>query len=308
LSTAAAARRLLLTGTLLAIGSAMLFAAKGVVAKFIYARGMDYGTLVTLRGVLAVPLLWAWGWWQGALEPLGRAPPRALLAAAGAGLLCYCAGSLLDFWALSIIGASLERALLFSYPAMVVMAAAVQARRPPPPSVVFAVLATWVGIVLAVGGWHPEQLAANARGSLAVLTCAACYATYYMVSDRYTREIGSVPFTLSAMTAAGMGLVAWHVARHGGIEVPGDAGTWAWMSLMVVGCTVAPVLMMAEGVRRIGAQRSALVSTAGPPFTVLLSWLALDERLTAAQLAGTLLIVGGILGLDLARARARSRA
>jgi uncharacterized RDD family membrane protein YckC len=33
--------------------------------------------------------------------------------------------------------------------------------------------------------------------------------------------------------------------------------------------------MMAEGVRRIGAQRGALVSTAGPPFTVLLSWLAL---------------------------------
>jgi drug/metabolite transporter (DMT)-like permease len=79
------------------------------------------------------------------------------------------------------------------------------------------------------------------------------------------------------------------------------------MSLMIVACTVAPVLMMAEGVRRIGAQRGALVSTAGPPFTVLLSWLALDERLTATQLTGTLLIVGGILVLDLARSRGRVR-
>ena len=54
------------------------------------------------------------------------------------------------------------------------------------------------------------------------------------------------------------------------------------------------------------AQRGALVSTAGPPTTILLAWLLLDEQMSAWQLAGVALIVGGILVLDLARSRRRT--
>ena len=63
-----------------------------------------------------------------------------------------------------------------------------------------------------------------------------------------------------------------------------------------------PALLQAEGVRRIGAQRGAVLSTVGPPTTVLIAWALLGERLGGWQWLGIALIVGGILALDLARA------
>jgi len=291
-------------GLLLVAGGAMLFALKGVVTKFIYAHGMDYESLVVMRSVAALPFFWAWALHHGAASALWRAPWQAVAAAAGAGALCYGVGSLLDFHALTLIDASLERALLFTYPAMVVLAGAVISRRRPPAAVLAAIMLTWAGVALAVGAFDSDVLAANARGSTYVLLCAATFATYFLVSERYTRRVGALPFTVFAMTGAAAGLLAWYLPRHAGWPVVPDA-TAGWLVLvLVIFSTVAPVLMLAEGVRRVGAERGAIVSTVGPPFTIVVAWLLLDEQLTAGQLIGTALIVAGIVAVERARRRA----
>lgn len=281
----------------------MLLAVKGVITKFIYARGMDYESLVVIRSVLAVPLFWAWALHHGAASAILRAPSRVIGAAAFAGALCYSLGSLLDFYALTLIDASLERALLFTYPAMVVIAGAILARRLPSARVSGAIAMTWVGVALAVGAFDRAILSANATGATCVLVCAATFATYFLISERYTRRVGSLAFTVFAMTGAAAALLAWYLPRHRDVPAVPDAAAWALIALLVVLSTVAPVLMLAEGVRRIGAERGAIVSTVGPPFTILVAWIAIDERMTPAQLAGTALIVGGILVVELARRR-----
>jgi len=297
-----------LAGTLLVAGGAMLLAIKGVITKFIYARGMDYESVVVIRSVLAVPLFWAWALRYGAASAIMRARARAIWTAAFAGALCYSLGSLLDFYALTLIDASLERALLFTYPAMVVIAGAFISRRPPSLRVSGAIALTWVGVALAVGALDGELLSANVTGAVCVLLCAGTFATYFLISERYTREVGSLAFTVFAMTGAAVALVLWYVPRHWSWPAAPDAGSWALIGLLVVFSTVAPVLMLAEGVRRIGAERGAIVSTVGPPFTILVAWLAIDERLSLNQLAGTALIVGGILVVELARRRQAERA
>ena len=42
---------------------------------------------------------------------------RGAVAAVVAGITCYYVGAMVDFWALTLIDASIERVLLFSYPA-----------------------------------------------------------------------------------------------------------------------------------------------------------------------------------------------
>jgi drug/metabolite transporter (DMT)-like permease len=64
-----------------------------------------------------------------------------------------------------------------------------------------------------------------------------------------------------------------------------------------------PASFQAEGVRRIGAQRGAVLSSVGPPTTVLLAFFLLRERLSAWQWVGMALIVLGIMVLDLARTK-----
>lgn len=303
----AAARCDALAGMLLCAGGALLFASKGVVTKLIYARGVDFETVVVLRAVLALPLFWGWALFKAGPRAVLCVRPGAVLAAAAAGLLCYCVGSLLDFYALTLINANLERALLFSYPAMIVIAAAVLARRPPSPRMASAVGLTWLGVAMTVGVFDREVLAANAAGAVAVLLCAASFATYFLVSERYIREIGSLPFTVHAMTGAAAGLVAWYAWRHAALPVPAGAANWALLLTLILFATLAPVILMAEGVRRIGAQRGAVASTVGPPFTILLAWAVLGEALGLDQLLGTLLIVAGIVVLELARAQPRRR-
>jgi drug/metabolite transporter (DMT)-like permease len=217
--------------------------------------------------------------------------------------LCYSLGSLLDFYALTLIDASLERALLFTYPAMVVLATAALSRRMPDPRISGAIVLTWLGVALAVGAFDRGVLAANAAGAACVLLCAATFATYFLVSERYTRQVGSLAFTVFAMSGAALALVCWYLPRHSAWPVPPDTASWLLVVLLVLFSTVAPVLMLAEGIRLVGAEHGAIVSTVGPPFTILVAWLVLGERLSPGQLLGTALIVAGILLVEWVRRR-----
>lgn len=290
--------------------AAMLFATKGIFAKQLYAMGVGVEALVTIRAVVALPLFWAFALrgsepGGGGTAGLRAATPKAIAAAAAVGALCYYAGALLDFWALTMIHASIERVLIFSYPAMVVLFTSVRDRSPPSRRVLHAAALTYLGIFFTMGGFDLAELRANLFGALLVLGSALTYAIYFIVSERYTREVGSAPFTVFAMTAAAACLVLhFALTRDAGAELADiTPGAWLLLALIGVVCMFFPASLQAEGVRRIGAQRGAVLSTVGPPTTVVLAWALLGERLNAWQWLGIALIVAGILALDLARAR-----
>ncbi len=111
---------------------ALLLSAKGIVAKLMYAQGADVDTVAAVRSVLAVAGFWAWACWRVGGSALVSVSPRHLLLAAGVGLLSYYVGAYVDFYALSLIDASLERVLLFSYPVLIVTVQVVVQRRLPP--------------------------------------------------------------------------------------------------------------------------------------------------------------------------------
>src|SRR5262249_42616664 len=135
-------------GMLCVAAAAMLFASKGLFGKALYARGVGFELLVAVRSVMAMPLF-LWVGLRGGLGapavsgddeaqtpaiPRARARrrgARAIVGAVVAGITCYPLGALVDFQALTMIDASVERVLLFSYPAMVVMIDSVIRRRAP---------------------------------------------------------------------------------------------------------------------------------------------------------------------------------
>jgi len=155
-----------------------------------------------------------------------------------------------------------------------------------------------------VGGFDLTELRANLLSALFVIGSALSYAIYFLVSETYTRSVGSARFTLIAMTAATVCLGPHYLFLHGAEELVTIAPT-GW--LLVIGialfCVFLPVSLQAEGVRRIGAERGAVLSTVGPPTTVILAYVLLGERLSAWQWAGIALTVLGIMMLDLARSK-----
>jgi drug/metabolite transporter (DMT)-like permease len=286
--------------------SAILFASKGLFAKGLYQRGVGFELLVTVRALLAMPLFIAFALRRKAATPAApssaRASPRAFLAAASAGIICYYMGALVDFHALELIDASIERVLLFSYPALVVLISSVMSRRAPGRRVVLTMLLTYVGIFFAMGGVDLYELRQNLYGASLVLVAALTTAIYFLIGGRYVHELGSARFAAIGMSSSAI-VLAVHFAwfrSFGELAVLGPHD-WLLLGVLSIACMFLPGLMQAEGVRRVGAQRAAIGSTVGPPATIVLAAIFLGERLNGWQLLGSAMIVVSVVVLSMGK-------
>ena len=75
---------------------------------------------------------------------------------------------------------------------------------------------------------------------------------------------------------------------------------------MAVLSTVLPTFLIAEAIRRIGANRTSLVGSLGPVFTIWLGWWLLAEPVHWIQLGGVALVLAGVTLVTL-RPRAAER-
>jgi drug/metabolite transporter (DMT)-like permease len=286
--------------------AAILFASKGLFAKALYHRGMSFELLVAVRAVIAMPLF-AWVAWRAnppaAIPNKGQErrpmPARAIVAAAVAGITCYYVGAMVDFWALMLIDASVERVLLFSYPAIVVALSSILKRRAPERRVVLAMLITYAGIWFVMGGIDIHEFKQNVFGAGLVLIAALTTAIYFLIGERYTHELGSTRFAAIGMSASAV-MLALHFAVFRSFEEfrPLQAYDWFLLAVLGVACMFIPGLLQAEAMRRVGAQRASIGSTIGPPTTIFLAAIFLHERLNGWQLLGSAMIVGSILVLS----------
>jgi len=252
---------------------------------------------VAVRAALAVPLF---AWFAVRANPEARPMrTRAVFAAVIAGITCYYIGALVDFWALTLIDASIERVLLFSFPALVVLIGSVIKRRAPEAAVVAALVVTYIGIFFAMGGIDLSELRQNLFGASLVLIAALTTAIYFLIGERYTNELGSTRFAAIGMSASAL-MLALHFAVFRSFDEFRALQAYDWMLLVILGvfCVFIPGLLQAEGMRRVGAQRAAVGSTIGPPTTIFLAALFLDERLTGWQLLGSAMIIGSVLVLS----------
>ena len=192
----------------LVITGALLMAAKGIIAKLLYHAGVTLEALLVLRAVMALPLIWGWAWWRGELPRVWQAPKATLAIAMLGGLSGYYLGTWCDFRGLELIDASLERVLLFTYPAIVVLVRALWRRRAPSAREATAVVLTWVGVVLAVGGFDLALWRANGHGALLVLASAALFSGYLFANEHVGKRIGSVGFMVVAATSAALSPLA----------------------------------------------------------------------------------------------------
>jgi drug/metabolite transporter (DMT)-like permease len=280
-----------LWGALCVVGSAVAFSAKAVIAKVGYRHGADPATLLALRMAFALPFF--------ALAALvtsrGRAPlPRAELGKIVVlGVLGYYLASVLDFYGLVHISAGLERLILFVYPTLVVLMSALVFKTPVTRRTLWALGLTYGGVLLAV---KTETAASTGSGMwlgvAMIFGCALSYAVYLVGSGRLIPRIGSLRFTALAMivSTAAMMLHFWLVGGRFSGHAP---VVYLDGVLLALVCTVLPVFLLAEGIRRIGAGPSAIIGAVGPVSTIALAHVVLGEPVHLVQALGTALVLVG---------------
>ena len=110
-------------GALVCLASAVAFGAMGIFGKLAYEQGATVGTLLAVRFVLAAALFWVLVLATGAARRLRTLPRRDIGLALALGAVGYSAQAGAYFAALERLDASLLSLLLYTFPAMVTVAA-----------------------------------------------------------------------------------------------------------------------------------------------------------------------------------------
>ena len=280
-----------LLGALCVVGSAVAFSAKAVIAKVGYRHGADPATLLALRMAFSLPFFVV----GALLTSRGRVPlPRAELGKIVVlGVLGYYLASVLDFYGLVHISAGLERLILFVYPTLVVVMSALWFKTPITRRTTLALGLTYGGVLLAVKTETAGESGAGLwLGLVMIFGCALSYAAYLVGSGRLIPRIGSLRFTALAMivSTAAMMLHFWIV---GGSFGGHPRAVYVAGALLALVCTVLPVFLLAEGIRRIGAGPSAILGAVGPVSTIALAHVVLGEPVHVVQALGTALVLVG---------------
>lgn len=294
-------RAALLAGLSIAIGGAILFSTKAVVAKLLYRYHIDAVTLIAFRMLFSFPVFAAVALWKMRTQPPLSGRDRWHIV--GLGLLGYYLSSYLDFLGLQYISVGLERLILFLTPSFVLLAHVLVFKRRIGAMEWAALALAYCGIVLVfvhdlVGGsrstWDSTFV-----GALLVLGSAISYALYLLGTGEMVGRIGSLRLVAYAMCVSSVACIAqFFMLRPASLLVqPPEV---YWLSLVNgVFCTIFPVFMTMAAVQRIGAATASQAGMIGPVSTLLLGALILGEPVTGVQLAGTGLVLVGIYLLSL---------
>jgi drug/metabolite transporter (DMT)-like permease len=286
-------------GVALAVLAAFGFSFKAILIKLAYAvplaAPVDPVTLLSLRMLLSLPaFVWVGFHASRSAPPLTRRDWTMLLLL---GLLGYYGASLFDFLGLQYISAGLERLILFTYPTLTILIGVLFMGKALHRREIFSLLLSYVGIGLAF--MHDLSFTADMRnvliGGLLVFGSSLTYSLYLSGSAPMIARLGPARFTALVMIIS---TVAAQI--HFFVSLPLTAYVlpvriYAYIVAIVAFSTVLPMFMQSASISRIGPARSVLIGTIGPVLTIFFGWWILGEPMSMAQMAGTGLVLAGVL-------------
>jgi drug/metabolite transporter (DMT)-like permease len=286
-------------GVWLAILAAFGFSFKAILVKLAYALPhpvpLEPVTLLALRMVFSLPVF-VWVWMRESRHSVAL-DRRQIAAVVVLGLLGYYGASIFDFIGLRYISAGLERLILFTYPTLTLLLGALLFGKCIQRRELAALALCYCGIALAFV--HDLRLTTDQTvvwvGGGFVFASSLCYALYLTGGAQMISRLGAARFTALAMLVSTAATLSHFVVTEPLSALLQPWRVYALSLAMAVFSTVIPVFAQSAAMRRIGSGPAALIGTIGPLLTILFGWWLLDEAISAAQVGGAVLVVGGIV-------------
>jgi drug/metabolite transporter (DMT)-like permease len=264
---------------------------------------IDASSLLMLRMLFALPFYAAAMWYYFANQQLKKVKPSTYFAAGLIGLLGYYMSSLFDFIGLQYVSASIERIILFIYPTLAVLLNLLIFKVAITKRQWLAILITYIGIGLAYWG-ELNQIPDTKMfffGTWMILLCAITFAFYLVGSGKIIPKIGAPQFTSLSMLAASVGIFIHYFVTHPQgiasiVDMPilYSSSIWLVIALAIIG-TVIPSFLMSGGMKRIGSNDLAIITSIGPVSTLFQARWILNEAFSWEQILGTVFVVLGVI-------------
>jgi len=293
-------------GLAVALLSALSFGTSGALVKPLLESGWTPTAAVTVRALTAglvllplaiVSLRGRWGTlWRGRWRVLGM------------GIVGVAFTQFAYFAAIQTIPVSTAVLIEFLAPLILVGVVWIVSRRMPRPAVFLGSALAVGGLVLVVGPGTVQAVdpLGVAWAFVAALGCAA----YFFIAARPDRGLPPVALASFGLIVGGgilgvLGVTGMlpFTATFGVLPLSGFLVPW-WVPLALL-VVVSTAIAYATGITAAGVLGSRLASFVGlleAVFASLFAWLLLGQELTALQLLGGLLILGGIAAVRSERA------
>jgi len=283
-----------LVGGALLLATSVLFGAVVVLGKVAGRSGLAVPSLLAFRFAVAAVILAA------ALVVLRR----PLAAAKGEGRRLFALGvagyaveSGLFFAALPHGTVPAVTLLFFTYPVFVAVLAAATGKGLPGWLLGMALAAAVAGaaIVVVAGG----RAAIDPTGVGFALGSALMFSLYLLGADAVLHRTDSLTGAMWVSVAAAVALASWALAT-GSAQWPRGWHQWGPVLGMAV-CTSGAFFCLFAGLRRLGAVRTAIISTAEPLAAAGLALAFLGDSLHRGTVLGGVLILSAAVAASIAR-------
>jgi drug/metabolite transporter (DMT)-like permease len=270
-------------GLLLVLVSTAAYGSMPIMTKLAYREGLSSTGLLALRFLIALLVMTA-------LAPRAPVPPlRQRFVLWGLGLV-FVGNAAAYFQALTTVPAALVSLLLYTYPVLVTLLAALLGLETLRVRSLLAALLVVAGSALTVGF---GALAHIPRGAWLALLAALVYATYIVLGSRFAATVPTETAARHVVQVCAVAFTGWGAATAQ-LVWPRSLTLWALLLGIAVLSTVVALRAFLAGLARIGPGRAAVVSSLEIVVTLGLATLFLGEVVTLRQWCGGGLILAGV--------------
>ena len=287
-------------GILVVFLATVFLSTKSIWAKLIYLDSLSPLNVLVCRAVLSLPFF---------LIPMIRfdwnsVNKSKVFKYSFFGAILYLSSSIADFIGLLYISASLERAVLFTFPIYVFLLSSDLSRITF--SKVVLIVSTVLGLAIMFNPTVDNHLTDTLIGISLVLLSAIFWALFIIYSKRAVSNISSTIFTSTYMCITTVLLLLGFIIDSKNFTTFStlQTHTMIYLVFLAIFCSIIPSYLMSFGLKKINASLAAVISAMGPIVTLGLDVVILNHNLASNEIIGAIIVTACVTCLTRLNAKA----
>ena len=287
-------------GILVVFLATVFLSTKSIWAKLIYLDSLSPLNVLVCRAVLSLPFF---------LIPMIRfdwnsVNKSKVFKYSFLGAILYVSSSITDFIGLLYISASLERAVLFTFPIYVFLLSSDLSRITF--SKVVLIVSTVLGLAIMFNPTVDNHLIDTLIGISLVLLSAVFWALFIIYSKRAVSNISPTIFTSTYMCITTVLLLFGFIidSKNFTTFLTLQTHTMIYLVFLAIFCSIIPSYLMSFGLKRINASLAAVISAMGPIVTLGLDVVILNHNLALNEIIGAIIVTACVTCLTRLNAKA----
>lgn len=287
-------------GILVVFLATVFLSTKSIWAKLIYLDSLSPLNVLACRAVLSLPFF---------LIPMIRfdwnsVNKSKVFKYSFFGAILYLSSSIADFIGLLYISASLERAVLFTFPIYVFLLSSDLSRITF--SKVVLIVSTVLGLAIMFNPTVDNHLIDTLIGISLVLLSAIFWALFIIYSKRAVSNISPTIFTSTYMCITTVLLLFGFIidSKNFTTFLTLQTHTMIYLVFLAIFCSIIPSYLMSFGLKKINASLAAVISAMGPIVTLGLDVVILNHNLASNEIIGAIIVTACVTCLTRLNAKA----